>query len=64
VSVELKTKSAQTTGVAASVMRVLGHLHNLPTRRMLTQPTATRNVDLSEAAVADLRALTNRSRNS
>jgi hypothetical protein len=45
-------------------MRVLAHLHNLPKRRMLTQPTATRNVDISEAAVADLIALTNRSRNS
>jgi hypothetical protein len=53
-----------TARVAASVMGVFVHLHNLPKRRMLTQPTATRNVDLSEAAVADLIALTNRSRNS
>ena len=45
-------------------MRVLVHLHSLPTKRMLTQPTATRNADISEAAVADLIALTNRSRNS
>jgi hypothetical protein len=45
-------------------MRVLVHLHNLPKKSMLTQPTATRNVDPSEAAVADLIALTNRSRNS
>jgi hypothetical protein len=68
VSVELETKSGQTTGAtaraASSVMRVLVHLHNLPRRLMLTQPTATRNVDLSEAAVADLIVLTNRSRNS
>jgi hypothetical protein len=68
VSVELETKSAQTAGatarVASSVMRVLVHLHNLPKKSMLTQPTATRNVDPSEAAVADLIALTNRSRNS
>jgi hypothetical protein len=68
VSVKLETKSGQTTGatarVAASVMRVLVHLHNLPIKRMLTQPTATKKVDISEAAVADLIALTNRSRNS
>ena len=68
MSVQLETKSAQTTGatarVAASVMRVLVHLNNLPKKRILTQRTATRDVDLSEAAVADLIALTNRSRNS
>jgi hypothetical protein len=68
VSVELETKSAQTAcgtaRVAASVMRALVHLHNLPKKRTLTQPTATRNVDISGAAVADLIALTNRSRNS
>lgn len=62
MSAELKTKSAQTTGatarVASSVMRVLVHLHSLPKKRMLTQPTATRNADISEAAVADLIALT------
>ena len=46
------------------MMRVLVHLHNLPKKSMLTQPTATINVDPSEAAVADLIALTNRSRNS
>ena len=68
MSVEIETKSAQTTSatarVAASVMRVLVHLHTLSKKRMLTPPTATRNVDISEAAVADLIALTNRSRNS
>ena len=68
MSVELETKLARTTGAAAraaaSVMRVFVHLHSLPKTRMLTQPTATRNVDISEAAVADLIALTNRSRNS
>ena len=67
MSLELETKSAQTTGatarVAASVMRVLVHLHDLK-KQMLTQPPATRDVDISEAAVADLIALTNRSRNS